>query len=164
MTFASVLTNRTRAWGFIQSEDNAFISRDRVTIDGSTGGVAPGTIIFAGTLLGMQTVSGKYVPSGYAETDGSQFASCILGEDVTVQGDVVVGVFARRGEVRDDSLVYDPSVYTPGGGLNVPGGVDYRAVKWAQLASLHSNGFGGIIVRLAGGVQVTEPGFINPDP
>src|SRR5712691_898212 len=135
----ATLQNRTRAWGFMQSESNWARSRERVVIDGSTGGEL-GKTLFAGTLLGKISSSGKYVVSPKTGSDGSQTAIAILGEDVTVTEDVIVAVLARDAEVRSEDLTYDSSVAT----LN-----DQQA-KWVQLAAAGVN----IIVRQMGGVQV----------
>lgn len=138
MAEATVLQNRIRAGGFIQSEANFARSRDKVTIEGSSGGAG---LVLAGTVLGQITSSGKYVPSANAGSDGSQTAVAILFDDVdATNGDIVAGVVARDAEVRADSLTYDPSVTT----------LLQQQTKWAQLAAV------GIIVRIEGGVQVIE--------
>jgi len=132
------LTNRIRAGGFIQSEANYARSRDKVTIEGGSGGAG---YVYAGTVLGQITSTGKYVPSPHTGSDGSQTAVAILFEDTdATEGDVVAGVVARDAEVRADSLTYDASVTTLG----------EQQAKWAQLEAV------GIIVRIEGGVQVDE--------
>ena len=142
------LTNRTRAWGFIQSEANPFRSRDRVTLDGSSAHLL-GASLVAGTVLGQITASGKFVPSPKTGSDGSQVACAILGEDTDVLGgDMVVAVLARDAEVRAEDLTYDASVALL---------ADQQA-KWAQLkGSGGATGFGRLFVRVQGGVQVGAP-------
>jgi hypothetical protein len=142
----TVFQNRVRAWGFIQSEANPARSRDRVTLDGSSAHLL-GKSLYAGTVLGEITATGLYVPSPKTGSDGTQNAQVILGEDaLDISGDIVVGVFARDGEVRADDLTYDASVVTL---------ADQQA-KWAQLADAYANGNGRIIVREEGGKQADE--------
>jgi hypothetical protein len=106
----TVLTNRVRAGGFIQSEANAYRSCDKVTIEGGSGGTG---VVYAGTVLGKITSSGKYIPSAASGSDGSQTAVAILYDDVDATlGDVIGAVIARDAEVRADELCYDSSVTT----------------------------------------------------
>lgn len=143
MVTSNALTNRTRAWGFIQSEANFARSRDRVTIDGSSAHEL-GQTLFAGTVLGMITATGKYVPQTQGAGDGSQNAVAILGEDVfNIAGDTIAPVLARDAEVRDADLGYDLSVFESG--------VDHRAAARASLGTV------GIIVRLQNDQQVGNP-------
>jgi Bacteriophage lambda head decoration protein D len=138
MTEATVLQNRVRAGGFIQSEANFARSRDEVTLDGSSGG---GGFMVAGTVLGMITASGKYVPSPESASDGAQTAVAVLIYDAdATNGDVIGSVISRDAEVRAEELTYDPSVST----------LNEQKAKWTQLAAV------GIIVRQMGGVQVSE--------
>jgi hypothetical protein len=114
------LQNRTRAWGFIQSEANPFRSRDRVVIKGGTGNLPVATI------LGKIAATGKYVPANKNATDGSQVAIAILGDDIDATGDdVIAAVIARNAEVRAGDLVYDPSIVTR----------DDKFIVWAALSS-----------------------------
>ncbi len=137
----TALSNRIRAGGFIQSEANWSRSRDKVTIDGSTGGELNKTL-YAGSVLGKLTATGKYVLSAISGSDGSQVASAVLLEDVVVTGDVVVGVLARDAEVRAEDLTYDATVVTSGN----------KDTKNAQLAATPTF----IYVRSQGGVQTTS--------
>ena len=135
----TALTNRIRAGGFIQSESAYARSRDQVVIEGGTAsGVNK---LYAGTVLGMITSSGKYIPSAHSGSDGSQTAVAILFDDVdATDGDVVAAVISRDAEVRAADLAYDASVGTNG---------TYQAAKWAQLAAV------GIIVRQDSDTQAT---------
>jgi hypothetical protein len=137
----TALTNRIREGGFIQSEANWARSRDKVTIDGSTGGEL-GKTLLAGTVLGKITATGKYVISPLTGGDGSQTAAAILIADVTIAGDTVVSVLARDAEVRGEDLTYDVSV------VSAPN----QATKNAQLATTPTF----IFVRTQGGVQTTS--------
>ena len=118
---STTMQQRTRAGGFIQSEANWSRSRDRVTIEGGSGGAGK---LVAGTVLGKITASGKYVPSPHSASDGSQTAIAILFDDVDATlDDVVATVIARATEVRAADLIYDPSVDND----------DKKALKLAQL-------------------------------
>ena len=135
----TALTNRVRAGGFIQSESNWARSRDKVTIEGGSGGAGK---IYAGAVLGKLTASGKYVLSPKTGSDGSQTAVAILFDDVdATAGDVVATVVAREAEVRAEELNYDASVVT----------LSDQQAKWAQLAASGVL----ILVRTLGGVQET---------
>jgi len=104
----TVLTNRIRAGGFIQSEANYARARESVTIAGGTGGAG---VLYAGTVLGKLTSGGKYVASPATGSDGSQTAVAVLFDDVDATADdVVAGVLARDSEVRAADLTYDSSV------------------------------------------------------
>jgi hypothetical protein len=132
----TVLNNRVRAGGFLQSEANYARARDKVTIEGGTGGAG---YVYAGTVLGMIARTGKYVPSPATGSDGSQTAVAVLWDDADATlGDVVAGAITRAAEVRADELSYDPSVSSP---------ADQQA-KWAQLAAV------GILVRTRDDAQV----------
>ena len=110
---------RTRAGGFIQSESMWARSRDRVAIPAGTG------LIFAGTVLGKITATGKYVPSPHSGSDGSQTAIAIAFDDIDATGDfdVVATVVARSAEVRAGNLIFHESVNTD----------DAKQLKFAQL-------------------------------
>lgn len=132
-----VMTNRIRAGGFMQSEANYARARDKVTLEGGTGGAG---ILYAGTVLGKVTASGKYMPSPASGSDGSQTAVAILWDDAdATNGDLEVAVIARDAEVRAADLSYDSSVDTD----------NEKAAKWTQLAAV------GIIVRVANDEQST---------
>lgn len=133
----TVLQNRIRAGGFIQSESNYARSRDMVTIDGGTGGAGQ---LYAGTVLGKITASGKYVPSPATGGDGSQTAIAILWDDCdATAGDVVAGVVSRDCEVRAADLRFDASVNTD----------PEKETKYTELAAV------GIIVRTSTDVQTS---------
>jgi hypothetical protein len=89
-----VATNIIRAGGFIQSEAEWARSRGLVTIEGGAGR------LFAGTVLGRITSSGKYVPSPDSGSDGSETAVAVLFDEVdATDGDVLATVIssdARR--------------------------------------------------------------------
>lgn len=125
----TVLQNRIRAGGFIQSEANYARSRDMITIEGGTGGAGQ---LYAGTVIGKVTSTGKYLPSPATGSDGSQTAIAILWDDVdATDGDVVVGAVTRDAEVRAADLSFDSSVDDN----------TKKAAKYTQLAAV------GIIVR-----------------
>ena len=135
----TALTNRVRAGGFIQSEANWARSRDKVTIEGGSGGAGK---LYAGAVLGKLTSGGKYVLSPKTGADGSQTAVAILFDDVdATAGDVVATVVAREAEVRAEELNYDATVTS----------LSDQQGKWAQLAASGVL----IIVRTLGGVQET---------
>lgn len=99
------LQNRIRAGGFLQSEANAFRSRDHVTIEGGTGGAGR---VNAGTVMGQISSTGKYIPWVHSAGDGSQTAIAILWDDVdATSGDIVGAVISREAEVRLADLTYD---------------------------------------------------------
>lgn len=134
----TVLTNRIRDFGFVQSEANPYRSRDKVTIAGGTGGAG---VLYAGTVLGKLTSGGEYVPSPASGSDGSQTAIAILLDDVdATNADVVAAILARDAEVRAADLRYDSSVDTD----------NEKSAKWTQLAAV------GIIVRVADDVASTS--------
>jgi Bacteriophage lambda head decoration protein D len=123
------LQNRIRAGGFIESEANGFYSRDQVTIHGGFTGAA---VLYAGTVLGKLTATGKYTASPNTGADGSQTAVAILFDDVDpTLGDVQAAVVSRDAEVRGADLTYDATVVAGSG----------QAAKATQLAAV------GIIVR-----------------
>jgi len=141
MSNQPVLTNRTRAWGFVQSEANFARSRDRVTLDGSSAHLL-GQSLFAGQVLAEVTATSLYVPWNPAASDGSQNAQCILGEDAkNISGDPVVPVLARDAEVRVEDLTFAGT----------------QAALAAGLETAYANGFGRILIRILGGVQAGDP-------
>lgn len=124
-------TNHLRAGAFIVSEGNGNISRDAVTIDGSS---AYAGLHLAGTVMGKLTVSGNWVPSPAGSTagDGADTAKGVLFDDVdTTDGDMPGVVIARDAEVRASDLLYDDTVDTD----------NEKATKATSLAAV------GIIVR-----------------
>jgi hypothetical protein len=132
-----VMTNRIRAGGFVQSEANFARSRDKVTLEGGTGGAG---VVYAGTVLGKVTSSGHYMPSPASGSDGSQTAVAILWDDAdATHGDVEVAIVSRDAEVRAADLTYEATVDTD----------NEKAAKWTQLAAV------GIIVRVADDTQST---------
>lgn len=125
----TVLSNRIRAGGFIQSEANYARSRDMITIEGGTGGAGQ---LYAGTVLGKVTATGNYLPSPASGGDGSQTAVAILWDDVdATAGDVLAAAVTRDAEVRAADLRFDSSVDTD----------NEKAAKYTELAAV------GIIVR-----------------
>ena len=133
----TVLTNRIRAGGFIQSEANYARARESVTIAGGTGGAG---VLYAGTVLGKLTSGGKYVPSPATGSDGSQTAVAVLFDDVDATADdVVAGVLARDSEVRAADLTYDDSVNDD----------SKKAAKHTQLLAV------GIVVRTSTDTEST---------
>jgi hypothetical protein len=110
MNDVSVLQNRIRSGGFIQSEAAWSRSRDEACIEGGSGGAG---VMVPGTVLGQVTATGKYLPASPQASDGSQVAVAVLFDDVdATNGDVVAAVIARDAEVRAEDLVYDSSVTT----------------------------------------------------
>jgi hypothetical protein len=139
MTEATVLQNRIRAGGFIQSEANFARSRDQVTFDGSSGG---GGFVYAGTVMGQITASGKWVPCVESASDGAQTPAGIAIYDTdATNGDVQGSIIARAAEVRFEDLTWDPSIST--------------LTEQKAKAALLQSGV-GIIVRYQGGNQVSE--------
>lgn len=133
----TVLQNRIRDGGFIQSEANYARARDMVTIAGGTGGAGH---LYAGTVLGKLTSGGKYVPSPASGADGSQTAIAILwGEVDATEGDVVAAIVSRDCEVRAADLRFDSSVDTD----------NEKDAKYTQLAAV------GIIVRTSTDTETT---------
>ena len=133
----TVLTNRIRAGGFIQSEANYARARESVTISGGTGGAG---VLYAGTVLGKLTSGGKYVASPATGSDGSQTAVAVLFDDVDATADdVVAGVLARDSEVRAADLTYDSSVDDD----------SKKAAKHTQLLAV------GIVVRTSTDTEST---------
>jgi Bacteriophage lambda head decoration protein D len=125
---------RTRGGGFITSESNPARSRESIVVPGGTG------FVRAGTVLGMITAVGKYVPSPFpVGGDGSSLATAIAFDDIDASGtdDVIGTAIVGAAEVRADDLIYDSSVVTL---------ADQQA-KWAQLEAR------GIIVRLNSDVR-----------
>lgn len=99
---------------FIKFELDAKWSREKVIL----GGVAN---IAKGTVLGIITASGKYVPSVQGASDGSQNAVAVLLEDYTYTavaanqvGTAIVrgAIFIKKGLVWDASYTTDPQKAT----------------------------------------------------
>lgn len=120
------LTEGRYAAEFIMSEAPGQQSRDNIVIASGAGVVKPGTV------LGLVTASGKYVPSPATGSDGSQtgVAICIYGVDAT-SADVKVAAITRGAEVNGKTLEYAASV-------------DDAAKKAAKATQLKAV---GIIVR-----------------
>lgn len=97
-----------RNLAFLLSEASGRRSRTIVTIANGSGKLA------AGTVLGKVSVSGKFVPSPLASTDGSEgaeTASAILGYGVDATNqEVEVTVIDRDAEVKGQMLVFDTTV------------------------------------------------------
>jgi len=101
----TTFTEKRQALSFVITEQPGHLSRETVTIGGGGG------VVEAGTVLGVITASGKYVPSPAAGTDGSQVAKAINGYRVDATGgDVQAVVIARLAEVNSHLLIYDASV------------------------------------------------------
>lgn len=95
-------TEGQHAGEFILSEGNGNISRENVTV------TVPAAGLPAGSVLGVVTSSGKYVPYDNAETDGRETAAAVLYNDFDAAdvGDQSAAVVARLAEVRRSDLQY----------------------------------------------------------
>lgn len=101
-------TEQARNLAFILTEANGNRSRDTVTIVSGEGKLEPGTV------LGMVTISEKYVVSPNASVvgkEGAEDATAILayGVDAT-SADVKAVVVSGDAEVKSPMLIYDASV------------------------------------------------------
>jgi len=66
-----------------------------------------------GTLLGIITASGKYAPYNNANSDGTETAVCILGDDVNTTGsDATVAAYFTGIFVKDNLTGYDANALT----------------------------------------------------
>jgi Bacteriophage lambda head decoration protein D len=123
----TVLDESPHDGSFILSEDDeGRLSRDNIAIASGAGALLPGTV------LGKITVSGKFVPSSLAATDGSEVAvSILVGRvDARTADASAVGVM-RHAEVNRYGLFYDPTVDDD----------VKKSAKWDQLRAA------GIVVR-----------------
>ena len=94
----TVLNETLHAGGFLVSEANNTRSRDKVTI-------LAGQVLPVGRVLGIVTVSGKYVGYDNTATDGSETAAAILFDAVDATGsDASATVIARDAEVNASEL------------------------------------------------------------
>lgn len=109
------------AGAFIKSEGNGDISRETIVIASGNGK------LFAGTVLGKITASGKYKPYDNDNTDGSQTAAAILVYDVdATSSDVTTVGLVRFAEVWTNRLVWAASV---AGGEKAPAYVELAAAN-----------------------------------
>ncbi|WP_068318910.1 head decoration protein [Polycladidibacter hongkongensis] len=100
-------TMRARDLSFLLSEASGNRSRETVTLSGSDG------LIAAGTVLGKMTASGKYKPATAAGNDGAEKGAAVLCYAVDPGGqDAEVVVIARDAEVKEPLLVFHTSVNT----------------------------------------------------
>lgn len=114
-------TDHLGAGSFIKSEANGDLSRETVTIASGNGK------LFAGTVLGKITASGKYKPYDNDATDGSQTAAAILVYDVdATSADVAAVVIVRLAEVWTNRLQWAASVLT---GEKAPAYVELAAAN-----------------------------------
>lgn len=100
----ATLTERFHAEGFLISEANGHISREKVTI-------LSGENLRAGAVLAKVTASGKYVewdPAKSAEADGTTIPAAILLADCDASGGDKTGipVIARHAEVNANEIVW----------------------------------------------------------
>jgi hypothetical protein len=95
------------AQGFILSEADGTLSRDKITL-------ITGQNLAAGTVLGRITASGKYTILAPAAVDGSQNAAALLGQATNATAaDVVCLAITRLAEVNDNELVYPVGITGP---------------------------------------------------
>ena len=114
-------TDHLGAGSFIKSEANGDLSRETVTIASGNGK------LFAGTVLGKITASGKYKPYDNDATDGTQTAAAILVYDVDATSvDVAAVVIVRLAEVWTNRLQWATSVLT---GEKAPAYVELAAAN-----------------------------------
>lgn len=114
-------TDHLGAGSFIKSEANGDLSRETVTIASGNGK------LFAGTVLGKITASGKYKPYDNDATDGTQTAAAILVYDVdATSADVAAVVIVRLAEVWTNRLQWAASVLT---GEKAPAYVELAAAN-----------------------------------
>jgi hypothetical protein len=108
MTMANSMTETPRDLAFVLSEANGLISREVLTVASGSGK------LFAGTVLGKVTASGKYVPATAASTsgkEGAETAVAILGYEVdATSADVPAVCITNDAEVKNPMLVFDTSV------------------------------------------------------
>jgi hypothetical protein len=142
----TVMINRPRNLDFVQSMAENWRSLDYASLAPGYDLLGPGMVL---GLIASGAQAGYFRPVSASATDGSQIANCILAEardtdasDFDGSNAQVAPVVARAAEVRSDSLLYDPSITT----------LLQQQTLWAALASV------GIIVRIAGGAAVMEPG------
>jgi len=84
--------------------DDIHLSREVVTF-------AQGAVIVAGTVMGMVTASGKYVPLNPAEQDGSEKAAAIAYDNIDASQEDVVGVVTvRQSAVKASELVWPDTI------------------------------------------------------
>lgn len=107
----TTLTESSRNWEFLVSENNGDFSRESFTL-------ISGQNLKAGTVLGKITASGKYTILAPAAADGSQNAIAILGPatDATSADKRTAGIIGGPGvsvEVNGNLLIYPGGITGP---------------------------------------------------
>jgi len=107
----TTLTESTRAWEFLVSENNGDFTREQVTL-------ISGQNCVAGTVLGKITASGKYTILAPAAADGSQNAIAILGAKTDASAAdkrtaIVLGGPGVSVEVNGNLLVWPAGITGP---------------------------------------------------
>lgn len=91
--------------GFLMSEAPGRISREQGVL------AAQATRTLGGTVLGLVTATGKYVPLAPAANDGSQNAAAILGiQRKASTGDLRCALVARQCEVAAALLIWPSGI------------------------------------------------------
>jgi len=107
-------TETKRAGSFLLSEGNGHISRESITILSGEG------VLAAGTVLGIDTVSGKYAAYDGAASDGTETAVGILYAQVDATDADAEGVaVVRHAEVIESELT----------GIDADGKTDLAAIQ-----------------------------------
>ncbi len=102
------LSEAARQGDIVRWEVERNFSREEVTL-----AAASTTTVKRGTVLGIITASGKYVPSVQGATDGSQNAVAVALDDIaTNTTGVAATVLRRMGIILQTDLVWDSSYTT----------------------------------------------------
>ncbi len=105
----TIINDLAQASDWLKHEAPSLMSREQVVL--TTGAV--GTTMLTGTVLGMITASGKFVPHTIAAADGSEApAAILLFNTPGTGGDVKAVVIARDALVAQQALVYGTDVNT----------------------------------------------------
>ena len=107
----TTLTEGSRNWEFLVSENNGDFSREQFTL-------IAGQNCKAGTVLGKITASGKYTILAPAAGDGSQTPAAILGPntDATLADKRTAGIVGSAGvsvETNGNLLVWPAGITAP---------------------------------------------------
>ncbi|HLZ08729.1 MAG TPA: head decoration protein [Chloroflexota bacterium] len=87
--------------GFVVSEQRGSLSRENITVASGSG------YLFAGTVLGEVTATGKYVPVSLTATDGSQTAAAVLLRHLdATSADAAGAAIVRLAEIRSNALTW----------------------------------------------------------
>lgn len=92
---------------YILSEGNGAISRENVTM-------AQSAIVEPGTVLGIVTATGKFMPLDLAATDGTEVAAAVNYARVDASAaDVACVISARASELKIDQLIWPAGISAP---------------------------------------------------